>query len=130
MYTVDIICSNGHQFEAWFSSRSDFEEQLDGSIIACPICSDMNVQQALTPIRIKKRRDERTTRGGMPSKPQLDPSVIEDSFEDVGEDFAEEAIRMFTGEAEERNIRGTATDEEQEDLIEEGVPFVKIPDLQ
>ena len=130
MYTIDIICSNGHQFEAWFSNRSDFEEQLDESLVSCPICGDVSVQQALTPIRIKKRRDERTTCSEAPTVPQRSISVIEENCEDVGEDFAEEAIRMFTGEAEERNIRGTATDEEQEILIEEGIPFVKLPNLQ
>ncbi len=122
MYTLDIICSDGHQFEAWFSSRNEFEEQLEESLISCPICGDMNVQQALTPIRIKKDHDK-----SMPRQPIPD---IEENFENVGEGFAEEVIRIFTGESEERNIYGTATDEEQEELIEEGILFVKLPDLQ
>jgi hypothetical protein len=41
--------------------------------------------------------------------------------EDVGERFPEEARRIHYGEAEERNIRGQASPEETEALLEEGI---------
>ena len=47
--------------------------------------------------------------------------------EDVGGKFAEEARRMHYGEVEERNIRGQATREETEALLEEGVPVLPLP---
>jgi hypothetical protein len=46
--------------------------------------------------------------------------------EDVGERFAEVARQMHYGETQERNIRGKATPEETEALIEEGVPVLPL----
>jgi hypothetical protein len=47
--------------------------------------------------------------------------------EDVGDNFPEEARKMHYGEAEHRNIRGHATPEETEELIDEGIAVVPLP---
>lgn len=49
--------------------------------------------------------------------------------ENVGEKFAQEARRMHDGETEERAIRGTATPEEREELAQEGIAVMPIPDF-
>lgn len=52
---------------------------------------------------------------------------VEANAENVGDSFAREARKIHSGEAEERNIYGETTDEEAEELREEGVPFGRIP---
>lgn len=47
--------------------------------------------------------------------------------EDVGERFAEEARRIHYGEADERGIRGQASQEETEALLDEGIAVVPLP---
>jgi len=47
--------------------------------------------------------------------------------EDVGERFAEEARRMHYGEAAERGIRGQASREEAEALLDEGIAVLPLP---
>jgi hypothetical protein len=47
--------------------------------------------------------------------------------EDVGQNFAEEARKMHYGESEERNIRGQASIEETQDLLEEGIEVMPLP---
>jgi hypothetical protein len=47
--------------------------------------------------------------------------------EDVGERFAEEARRIHYGESQERNIRGQASKEETEALLEEGIGVLPLP---
>ena len=47
--------------------------------------------------------------------------------EDVGPRFAEEARKIHYGECEERNIRGQATREETEALLEEGIEVMPLP---
>jgi len=47
--------------------------------------------------------------------------------EDVGDSFPEEARKMHYGEAEHRNIRGHATPEETEELIDEGIAVMPLP---
>lgn len=49
--------------------------------------------------------------------------------ENVGSRFAEESRRMHYGDAEPRPIRGTATLEERQELAEEGIAVVAIPDF-
>ncbi|UCF89602.1 MAG: DUF1178 family protein, partial [bacterium] len=45
----------------------------------------------------------------------------------VGNRFAEEAVKMHLGESEQRNIRGTLTSEEEQSLVEDGIEFYKVP---
>lgn len=47
--------------------------------------------------------------------------------EDVGSQFAEEARKIHYGEREERNIRGQATREETEALLDEGIDVMALP---
>ena len=47
--------------------------------------------------------------------------------EDVGTQFAEEARKIHYGERGERNIRGQATREETEALIDEGIDVMALP---
>ena len=47
--------------------------------------------------------------------------------EDVGDSFPEEARKMHYGETEARNIRGHATPEETEELMEEGIAVMPLP---
>jgi hypothetical protein len=51
---------------------------------------------------------------------------VEKNFEDVGEKFAEQAIKMQKGEVEDRSIRGTSSEAEDELMKEEGVEFSKM----
>jgi hypothetical protein len=52
---------------------------------------------------------------------------VSKNFDDVGERFAEVALKIHRGEESKRNIRGVTTNKEEETLREEGVEFVKIP---
>ena len=47
--------------------------------------------------------------------------------EDVGTQFSEEARKMHYGESEQRNIRGHATPEETEALLDEGIQVMPLP---
>ena len=53
--------------------------------------------------------------------------TVETNCDDVGDGFAEEARKIHYGEAEPRGIYGRTTDEEAEDLVEEGIEITKMP---
>ena len=55
--------------------------------------------------------------------------TIETDFTNIGENFAEKAREIHYGEAEEANIYGTCTKEETEELLDEGVEIMSLPDL-
>ena len=130
MIAFDLFCSNGHKFECWFTDGASFEEQKSSHMINCPICNDTEVEKAFSPFAIKKN-------GGKPRE-EMDPQqayqvlqvmsdYIDKHFEDVGADFYDDALKIHYGETEKRNIKGTATTEEEVILKEEGVQFFKVP---
>jgi hypothetical protein len=127
MIAFDLFCSNGHKFECWFKDSSSFEEQKSAGMITCPVCDDRRIEKAFSPFAIK--------RGGERAKEEIDPQqalqlvheYLDKHFEDVGAKFYKEALKIHYGETEKRNIKGTATTEEEVILKEEGVPFLKIP---
>jgi hypothetical protein len=43
LIVFDLGCENNHRFEGWFTSNDDFEQQLHGKLITCPLCSNGNV---------------------------------------------------------------------------------------
>lgn len=52
---------------------------------------------------------------------------IEANCDYVGGNFAEEARKIHYGEAEARGIYGEATDDQHQELVEEGVEIARIP---
>jgi len=52
---------------------------------------------------------------------------VEDNCDYVGGEFAEEARKIHYGEEDPRNIYGETSDEQAEELHEEGVTFSRIP---
>ena len=131
MIIYDLKCREGHKFEGWFRDRSALEEQKVQKLIACPVCGNADV--ALIPSSVAiLGRDSRTAAVKM--KPELSPQkvlkefndYIHKNFDNVGDKFAEIALRIHHGEEDRRNIRGTTTVSEEATLREEGVQFIKI----
>ncbi len=54
-------------------------------------------------------------------------SHVEENSDFVGDKFAEEARKIHYGETEEHNIYGEATEDQAEELTEEGVKVGRIP---
>ena len=58
MIVFDLKCRNGHQFEAWFNSATNFDRLRKGGHVACAVCGSTKVDKALAAPRIsvsKKR---------------------------------------------------------------------------
>ncbi len=132
MIIFDIECSNGHIFEGWFDSIEAFDEQRKKGLISCPYCNDTNVKRVLSPVAIKHSKENKDT---TENDRKIDYAKLYKEFidyikknsEDVGADFAKEALKMHYGLTKKRNIRGYATEEEEKMLRKEGIEFFKIP---
>jgi hypothetical protein len=126
MIIYDLQCTEGHTFEGWFKSRDEFDHERDEGRLSCPLCGDVRISiipsGGHTPGREKPREAPRGTSPATAFK-----KYLEENFQDVGSRFADEAIKMHFGEIDHRNIRGTMTSEEEKDLLEEGVSYLKVP---
>ncbi len=130
MIAFDLRCSHGHSFEGWFKDHESFKEQNSRGMITCPICKDTHITMVLSPVAIKSSHGgEEVKQDGLDYKKlAMDlMAYIRDNFDNVGAAFAKEALKIHYGAAEKRNIRGSATGEEEEVLKEEGVQFFKVP---
>jgi len=127
----DLKCDKNHKFEGWFNDRAAYEAQKSSKLITCPVCGSSGVEMVPSTISILgkdvKHVDSEKSRDVGPLKAiQLFQEYLSKNFDDVGEKFAEVALKIHKGEEERRNIKGTTTKEEEETLREAGVDFVKV----
>ncbi|ALR22076.1 DUF1178 family protein [Sphingobium baderi] len=148
MIVFDLKCEGqGHIFEAWFGSSTDYEDQKARGLLACPMCGDARVTKALMAPAVASKGNRRpaapaTTAEG-PSIPMgnADESrmrVLMQAMADaqakalegstwVGRTFAEQARAMHYGERDHANIHGEVAPEEARALISEGVEVAPLP---
>jgi hypothetical protein len=130
MIVFDLECTNGHMFEGWFADNKAFERQNKKKMVACPVCNVTSVTKKPSAFAIKGSPT-------LPDKIRQQPDLqsvgrelreyVEKNFDNVGCDFAKEALKIHYGVEEPRNIRGVSTKEEEKTLKEEGIPFFKVP---
>ncbi len=130
MIAFDLFCSNGHKFECWFKDNDSFEKQKSSGLVNCPICNDDRIEKAFSPFAIKKNGQKKKGIAETYKALQAVQDYLDKHFEDVGVNFTKEALKIHCGESKKRNIKGTATPDQENLLKEEGVPFVKVPILK
>jgi len=134
MISFNLICQNDHEFEGWFRNSADFERQAKKQLVACPECGDAQIEKSLmAPVvgakdTVRASRTEKAEQARKVRKMLGEVrDYVEKNFDDVGDDFTDEARKIYYGESDERPIYGNATDEDAQELAEEGVPVGKLP---
>jgi hypothetical protein len=138
MKVLNLQCSVQHHFEGWFASEEDYASQMERGLLECPMCADKAIQKLPSAPRLNLGAVEpaavnptQTVAAGPEVRAlqaaylQLARRVVEQT-EDVGPRFAEEARKIHYGETEERGIRGQASREETEALIDEGITVMPL----
>jgi hypothetical protein len=140
MKVLDLRCAHGHGFEGWFASNEAFETQLASGLVECPVCGDTAIVKLLSAPRLNLGNAKAPQEVAAPAVSSRAPAELSPEArwiramrevlartEDVGDRFADEARKMHYGEAEERGIRGQATPEQTEALLDEGIPVMALP---
>jgi hypothetical protein len=145
MIVFDLLCTAGHRFEGWFGSREDFEGQKKRKIIQCPTCSTPKVERVPSASHVNlgaqapKASAVANPAEKTPSIEGKDPFAVAQILysrmldelltksEDVGKDFPRVARKIFYKEDKARSIRGHATPEEHDELVDEGIPVARLP---
>lgn len=149
MIVFDLACAHGHRFEGWFNSSAGFAEQRERRLIACPICSDIEVDKAVMAPRLTAKGNQRSEAPAdvpadtkvvpMTTAPAGDAALSEAMMRAlvaavaakqaemlpqsrwVGRDFAPAARAMHEGRAEVELIHGSVSPQEAADLHDDGV---------
>jgi hypothetical protein len=144
MKVFDLQCTQGHLFEGWFGSDDDFQAQKARGLLACPLCNDAEVRRLPSAPRLNLSGEQApqatpaaapaaTTTATVARTADMQSAWLQavrqlvERTEDVGERFAEEARRIHYGEVAQRGIRGQASPEERQALLDEGIETVAIP---
>ncbi|CAN5243643.1 DUF1178 family protein [soil metagenome] len=139
MKVLNLQCAHGHGFEGWFASNDAFDTQLAAGLVECPMCGDTTIVKMLSAPRLNLGNPKAPQTANTPSQHKLaeasSPEArwmravreVMSKTEDVGERFADEARKMHYGETEERGIRGQATREQAEQLVDEGIAVMPLP---
>ncbi|MGC6534468.1 MAG: DUF1178 family protein [Parvibaculales bacterium] len=139
MIKYRLQCDKGHEFDGWFANSGAYEAQLHAGRLSCVRCDSSNISKAIMAPAIAKTGSRKTTIGKADTTAGDGPDIhammqkltqhVEANFEDVGDNFAEEARKIHYGETDERDIYGQTTADEARDLLEEGVPVAPLPGL-
>lgn len=131
MIAFDLQCAEGHTFEGWFDDSKAYEDQIKRQLVSCPICNTNEVSKILSPVAIRKSASPMKTsvlqKDQLPETTEKLIAFVEKNFDNVGCDFAKEALKIHYGVNEPRNIRGISTPEEEKTLKDEGIQFFKLP---
>lgn len=135
MKIFDLQCGAGHRFEGWFASAEEFAAQRAQGLVGCPSCGAQEVARIPSATRFNTGAPQPAAREARGQDPlalaqKLYSRMLDELLtrsEDVGTAFPSEARRIHYHEAPERMIRGQASKEEHEELVEEGIPVLRMP---
>jgi hypothetical protein len=133
MIRYALICEQAHEFEGWFGSSGDFDDQQGRGLLECPVCSTRAVaKQIMAPALAGTKRNAPAQSPAQMQAMMMEAmsrvrAHVEENFDDVGDTFAAEARAIHEGRSEERGIYGQATAKEVRDLVEDGVPVAPLP---
>lgn len=121
MIKYALVCENEDEFEGWFDSSAAYDEQEAKGLVSCPICNSVKVRKAPMAPAVARNRE---------SAAEIAAKVrahIRDTFDYVGDSFADEARAIHEGDAPDRPIWGEATPDEAKAMAEEGLPVAPLP---
>jgi hypothetical protein len=154
MKVLDLFCGSQHVFEGWFGSEADYQDQLARGLVQCPLCGNATITKRLSaprlnlgaaaPVDSPAEKPPFAQSSNVPepaakhlvvtqnNKQEVVQAWVEmtkkilANTDDVGNQFAEEARRIHYGEAEERSIRGHASADERDALLDEGISVLPL----
>ena len=135
MIKYALRCDRAHEFEGWFGSSADYDDQAARGLVECPVCSSTGVSKQIMAPAVAGTKAQR------PAEPAVDPKMremmmtamgevrrhVEENFDYVGDAFAKEARAIHEGKSEDRGIYGEASPSEVKALVEDGVKVAPLP---
>jgi hypothetical protein len=139
MKVLDLQCAGQHFFEGWFASEEDFAEQFSSRAIQCPVCGIAEVVKRLSAPRLSLGAARPEPGNEVDANtPSLDSRVAAQRLwleacrhilahtSDLGSGFSDAARKMHYGETPRRAIRGQATEQQVESLMDEGIEVLPL----
>ncbi len=134
MIKYNLKCNNNHEFESWFADSKEFEKLKKRKLLECIYCSSKEITKSIMAPMVSVAKDRTYNL-------EIDPKIfkeekaklrkiqkyIEKNFEYVGENFSKRVREIYYDKKSNKTIYGITTQQEREELKEEGIDLVSIP---
>tara|TARA_B100001029_G_C14692892_1_gene250771 strand:- start:77 stop:499 length:423 start_codon:yes stop_codon:yes gene_type:complete len=133
MIKYNLKCKNRHEFESWFSDSKEFEKLKLNKMIECTFCGTKLIEKSIMSPNILNNEDKDKTIKSSQNLQKIKEDLlkmrnfVEKNFEYVGKDFPREVRNIYYDKRKNKNIYGKATEEETEELKDEGIELTSIP---
>ena len=131
-----LKCKNKHEFESWFSDSEEFDKLDKKNLLECIYCSSKKISKSIMAPMVSVEKKEvnlpKIDKIMIDEKKKLIKlrNYIEKNFEYVGKDFSKKVREIYYDKKNNKSIYGTTTDQERQDLEEEGIDLISVPWLE
>ena len=135
MIKYKLICKNCDlSFDSWFSSSLEYENLKKKNYLNCHNCNSKKIEKTLMAPKLISKSLLKNSEKRFQKIKKVNQKIkeyqkfIKKNFEYVGENFAYEARSIFyDNKKKDKGIYGTVSNEEMNELKEEGIDAEIIP---
>ena len=131
MIKYNLVCECGKDFESLFSSSTEYDVLKKRKLVNCIYCNSTSVKKSIMSPNLPVKSQKKS------KKVQLEQNIkkqllnfrryIEKNCKNVGDNFPQEARNIHYDKKTSKGIYGKATQEEANELLEEGIEVDTIP---
>ena len=129
-----LKCHNDHEFESWFSNSQEYEKLSQKNFLECIYCSSKKITKSIMAPMVSSSKNEEEQSKTLKNNFQNEKNkllklrnYIENNFEFVEKDFSKRVREVYYDKKNKKAIYGSTTQEEKDELAEEGIDLLTIP---
>lgn len=131
MIKYNLACECGKDFESWFSSSTEYDVLKKKKLVNCIYCNSTSVKKSIMspnlPVKSQKKYKKVQLEQNIKKQLLNFRRYIEKNCKNVGDNFPQEARNIHYDKKTSKGIYGKATQEEANELLEEGIEVGTIP---
>ena len=131
MIKYNLVCECGKDFESWFSSSTEYEVLKKRKLVNCIYCNSTSVKKSIMspnlPVKSQKKSKKIELEKNIKKQLINFRRYIEKNCKNVGDNFPQEARNIHYDKKTSKGIYGKATQEEANELLEEGIEVGTVP---
>jgi len=135
MIKYNLECDNNHEFESWFSDSNEFDKLSKKKLLDCIFCDSIKIKKSIMSPGILNNKNKIKNSKKINHKEYTKVKkeliklrkFVEKNFEYVGSDFSRKVRDVYYDKKNQKNIYGTTTKKERDELKEEGIDLISIP---
>ena len=135
MIKYKLVCKDcDENFDSWFASSDEYEKLKKRKFLTCHNCNSLKVEKTLMAPKLINSKEVFDNQQNKVKYSEIKKTIknyqkfIKENFKNVGDNFAYEARSIhYNSNNKSKNIYGSASQKDVEELKEEGIDTQIIP---